>query len=273
MDHGEMSRRARSKVSLPVYLGDGHPCPYLNGRSARNEFTITSSLEPHVYQVLMDAGFRRSGIIVYRPVCSPCRECIPLRVPVDRFEISRSQRRVLRKNPDVVVEFGEPRLTPEKWELYSRYLRHQHDGTMSDSMEDLEEFLYSSATTTEEMTYRVDGRLVAVGIVDVASHGLSSVYFFFDPAERDRSLGTFGALREIEECRVRGIPYWYVGYYVAGCRRMNYKVNFRPHQILSADGVWTEVALTPGSSPEGSHTSSAAGAGSPGPAPRGARRG
>lgn len=273
MDQGEFPRRARQSLSLPVYLGDDHPCPYLTGRSARNEFTITSSLEPHVYQMLMDSGFRRSGIIVYRPVCSPCRECIPLRVPVERFEISRSQRRVLKRNQDVTVEMGPPDLTPEKWELYSRYLRHQHDGTMSDSMEDLEEFLYSSATTTFEMSYRVEGRLVAVGIIDIASGGLSSVYFFFDPGEGARSLGTFGALREIEECRLRGIPHWYVGYYVAGCRRMNYKVNFRPHEILTPEGAWAEVALTPGSSPEGSRTSSAAGAGSPGRAPHGARRG
>jgi arginine-tRNA-protein transferase len=124
--------------------------------------------------------------------------------------------------------------------MYVRYLRHQHDGTMSEDADDFEEFLYKSMTDTLEMTYRKDGRLVGVGIVDLCADCLSSVYYFFEPDESRRSLGVFGVLQEIEECRHRGLSHWYAGYFIAGCPQMSYKANFRPHELLGADGIWRE---------------------------------
>lgn len=227
-----------SSVSLPVYAGTPHECPYLPGRTANNEFIVASSLESGLYQSLMDAGFRRSGEIVYRPTCEGCRECVPIRVPVNTFTPSRSQLRARRKNGDVRVEIGPPTLTDEKWRIYTAYQTDQHDGAMNTGRDDLESFLYRSPTTTEEMTYYVGERVVAVGIVDVTPLALSSVYFYFDPAERRRSIGVYSALREIEECRTRRLPYWYIGYYVRDCRRMSYKAHYQPYELLDADGVW-----------------------------------
>ena len=223
---------------LPLFLGDEHPCPYLQDRRSRNEFTFAQRLEPAVYQRLMDLGFRRSGLVVYRPVCEGCRECLPIRVPVASFRPSKSQRRAWRRNQDVTVTIGTPRYTEEKWDVYARYLADQHDGTMSDDPSDLQQFLYTSATDTLEFVYRLDGKVVAVGIVDAADRSLSSVYFFFDPAHGRRSLGVFGALVEIEECRRRGLPHWYLGYYIRECRRMNYKADYRPCELLTPDGRW-----------------------------------
>jgi arginine-tRNA-protein transferase len=164
------------------------------------------------------------------------------------FAASRSQRRAGRRNADVEVAIGPPALDGEKWRVYAAYLSHQHDGSMGGTREELEEFLYQSPTDSLEMVYRAAGRVIAVGIIDVCPHALSSVYFFFDPAEHRRSLGTFGALCEIEECRRRGRPYWYVGYYVRDCRRMNYKAGFRPCELLGEDGVWRP--MTPAERPE-----------------------
>lgn len=195
-------------------------------------------IAPAAYRQLMDLGFRRSGGWVYRPACEGCRECKPLRVPVHDFRPSPSQRRVLRRNRDVLVRAGSRRSSDEKWRLFVAYLRHRHDGAMSEDRADFEDFLYGAAMDSIEMVYWVDDRIAAVGIVDLCPDCLSSVYFYFDPAESRRSLGTYGAMCEIEECRRRGLAYWYAGFYVRDCRRMNYKAQFRPYELLTADGVW-----------------------------------
>lgn len=205
---------------------------------------LSRQLAPESYQRLMDAGFRRSGCIVYRPICEGCRECIPIRVPVRDFAPSRSQRRVQRRNADVRVTIDVPRATDEKWRLYHEYRLWQHDDVGGDEREDFEEFLYHSPleeagrTFTLEMCYWIGERLAAVGIVDVCPDSLSSVYVYFDPIHAQRSLGVFSALCEIEECRRKGLAYWYVGYYVQDCRQMNYKAQYRPYELLGRDGVW-----------------------------------
>lgn len=237
----EPAARKHRSAGLFISRGSAAPCPYLPGRRAVYEYAIPGALAPEKYQRLMDAGFRRSGDVVYRPVCEGCRECVPIRVAVQEFEPSRSQRRVRRRNVDVEMRIGPPVLTDEKHALFARYLREQHDGSMSDRREDLEEFLYRSGTETLEMTYHVGSRLVAVGIVDVCPISLSSVYFYFEPAESRRSLGILGGLFEIDECRRRGLPYWYLGYYIRDCRRMNYKACFRPHELLDSSGGWVRA--------------------------------
>lgn len=224
--------------AFPLYRGGPHSCSYLPGRTATDLFTIARRVEGAEYQAMMDQGFRRSGRVIYRPECRGCRECVPIRVPVAAFRASRSQRRVQRRNADVGVEIGPPRCTDEKYRLFVDYLRFQHDGAMGEDRGEFERFLYDSPTDTLEMTYRIGNRLGAVGIVDATPACLSSVYFYFAPQEARRSLGVFGALQEIEECRVRGLPYWYVGYYVRESAKMNYKAAFGPHELLGPDGVW-----------------------------------
>lgn len=229
---------AAENLIRPLYASPPHPCPYLPGRIAVSEAVGFGWLAPTAYQLLMDLGFRRSGRMVYRMICPDCRECVPIRVPVEGFEPSRSQRRVLRRNRDVQVEVGSPRPSDEKWRVYADYLARRHDGAMSEDREGFERFLYEPATETLEMVYRLDGRIIGVGIVDVCPGCLSSVYFYFAPAESRRGLGTFGALREIEECRRRGLPHWYAGFYIRDCRRMSYKAGFRPYELLDGDGIW-----------------------------------
>lgn len=225
-------------LKLRLYLGEAQPCAYLPGRAATSEFVHLDGIGSRVYQNLMDIGFRRSGGIAYRPRCDSCAECVPIRVPVNDFAASRSQRRSVSKNRDVQVSIGPPRASDEKWDMYRSYLSEQHDGTMSDDRESFERFLYRSPIDTIEMTYRVGGGLVGVGILDVTPLCLSSVYFYFDPNHFRRSLGVFSVIMEIEECRRRGLPYWYGGYYVAGCQRMRYKADYRPNERLGPDGRW-----------------------------------
>ena len=225
-------------ISLPLFQGEAHACPYLPGLTARDEFIHAARLNSRIYQEMMDHGFRRSGRAIYRPACDGCRMCVPLRVPVSRFRPSRSQRRVLRRNSDVSVETQSPSCTDEKWKIYVAYLRFQHDGAMSERREDFEQFLYDSPTETVEMVYRESGRVMGVGIVDRCPDCLSSVYFYFDPNEARRSLGVFSTLMELSACWEWNLPYWYAGYYVRDCGRMSYKANFQPYELLGADGKW-----------------------------------
>ena len=245
-------------IPMPLFLGVPHACAYLPPKQATEMYGIVRTLAPADYERLMDLGFRRSGHIVYRPVCAGCQACIPIRVPVSTFRPSRSQRRVRRRNQDVVVRIDAPRCTDEKARIFQAYLAHQHDdGAMQGDRDSLEGFLYDSPTQTLELEFRVADRLVGVSIVDVTPNAWSSVYFYFDPAEAHRSLGVYSALYEIEESAARGKRFWYIGYYIRDCRRMNYKSGYKPYELLAPDGTWRDPSAA---DPSGTRSAKAASA-------------
>jgi arginine-tRNA-protein transferase len=221
-------------------------CSYLPGRLSMTRAFYAGRMPAMQYQAFMDAGFRRSGHVIYQPVCRGCRACLPIRVPVATFQTNKALRRCRRRNHDLAVAVGLPAINDEKADLYRRYQigwhgKHETIDEESISRESLESFLYETPVDSLEFTYRDStGRLLAVGICDVCIHSVSSVYFFFDPAETRRGLGNFGALVELDYATAHGIPYWYLGYWVKGCRAMEYKANFRPHEILHPDGIWRE---------------------------------
>jgi arginine-tRNA-protein transferase len=215
-----------------------HECPYLPGRQSRSRAFLADRMPGDLYHRFMDAGFRRSGRVFYQPTCAGCRACVPVRVPLATFRPSKTQRRWVRRNADLTVTAGEPKATSEKHAIYSRYLAEWH-GREVDDFEAFASFLYDSPVDTVEFEYRdPTGRLLAVGICDVCEQSLSSVYFYFDPAEAARGLGTFGALYEIAAATRLGIPYYYLGYWIRECRQMVYKTSFRPCELLGTDGIW-----------------------------------
>ena len=227
-------------VRVPLVVLADHDCSYLPGRVATSRAFFSSQLSPELYHQFMDAGFRRSGRLVYQPICRGCRACLPLRVPTDRFQPSKSQRRCWRGNQDLIITAGEPEPTDEKFALYQRYQAEWHGKRAGeDHRESFEAFLYESPVETVEMCYRnAAGDLVGVGICDVAPRSLSSVYFYHDPAESKRGLGTFAALYEIALARSLGIAHYYLGYWVSGCGAMAYKASFRPCEVLDGEGSW-----------------------------------
>ncbi|MBL8177830.1 MAG: arginyltransferase [Bryobacterales bacterium] len=223
-------------ADLPLLAEEA--CPYLKDRQSRYRAFRSERMPGRLYHQLMDAGFRRSGDVFYQPVCKGCRECVPLRIAVKGFAPTKSQRRVWRMNQDLAVTMGAPTATDEKFALYRRYVEQWHEREV-ESRAEFERFLAVSPVNTVEFCYRNgDGRLLAAGICDVCELSLSSVYFYFDPEERRRSVGTFGAMAEIAFAVSRGIPYYYLGYWVEGCEAMCYKSRFRPHEVLQNDGTW-----------------------------------
>ena len=221
-----------------LVTGDPHPCPYLKDREALEEAFMAEDFPPELYHDFMNHGFRRSGRIFYRPTCKNCSECKSLRIPIKDFTPNKSQRRVLRKNEDIKVQEKKPRFTAEKYRMYAKYIECQHTKGFQDSPEDLYRFLYTSSVSTVEFEYRLQERVVAVGIVDECSRSLSSVYTYFDPEFSSRSLGTYSALHEIRVCKDRSIPYYYMGYYINDCPAMSYKTRYQPYETLTPGGAW-----------------------------------
>ncbi len=213
-------------------------CSYLPGRMARHEVYQVTRLDGAAYEHLLARGFRRSGSIVYRPRCRGCSECRQIRVPVDQFSPTDSMRRVMRRNGDLRVVVSPCAFTEEKHSLFQRYLDAQHDRSMARDSEAFREFLCESPMDSLEFQYFHGERLVAVSTADCVPNGVSSVYMYFDPDEAARSLGTYSILWEIEHCRREKLPYYYLGYLISGCAKMEYKARFQPFEILVGQDRW-----------------------------------
>jgi arginine-tRNA-protein transferase len=209
------------------------------------EYEQFARISAEEYAARMLGGWRRFGRSLFRPRCTACNACRPIRVDVRRFSPNRSQRRVRAKNEcDVTLTIGSPRLTRDALSLYDRFHAFQattkgwpsHEG--HDAQSFAESFL-DNPFPTEQWRYELNGRLIGLGFVDVLPPvGLSAIYFVHDPEERSRSLGTWNVLRLIEETTARGLPHLYLGYHVADCRSMAYKSAFRPNEVRHANGDW-----------------------------------
>ena len=229
--------------SLFRFLAPSGPCSYLPGQVWQLEYEVVSQMTPTEYLERMRQGWRRFGFSMFRPRCATCRACRSLRVIVERFHPNRSQRRTLQANPNVTVTIGPPRVTPAKLELYDRYHAFQ-SATKGwtehppKEREDYEESFVANPFPTEEWCYHIGDRLIGVGYVDALPEGLSAIYFIYEPELRHRSLGTYNVLRIIEEAARRRLPHVYLGFFVAGCRSLEYKARFAPNEARDESGTW-----------------------------------
>ena len=228
------------------FLTPGGPCPYLPGRIERKVFArLSGSLAQPLNEALTHSGFRRSQMIAYRPACEGCSACVSVRIPVADFAPSRTQRRVLKRNADIVRSVAPPAATREQFALLRTYLDSRHaGGGMSDmGLFDYVAMVEETPVDTHIVEYRKaygDGSLTACALSDVLRDGLSMVYSFFHPGENARSLGTYMILDHVETARARGLPFVYLGYWITGSDKMDYKSRFRPLEALGPNG-WARV--------------------------------
>jgi len=229
---------------LQFYLTAGYPCSYLAGQNARSQVAAPGGMvDTVVYSELVRLGFRRSGLHVYRPHCDDCRACTPTRLRLDEFRPNRSQRRCQAKNEDLVIRLKPLLYDESHYRLYRRYqaARHAGGGMDQDDREQYRSFLLQSRIDSALIEYSLDGEVVMVALVDRLLDGLSAVYTFFEPALAPRSLGVFGVLEQIDLARELGLPYLYLGYWIADCRKMAYKRAYHPLEML-IQGRWQTVA-------------------------------
>lgn len=220
---------------LKFYATQPHACSYLPEEQATTLFLDPQKLiDVTTYSTLSELGFRRSGDHLYRPHCSNCSACIPARIPVDAFRPNSQQKRILKRNADLQVSASLPAVTDEVYSLYSRYIEARHaDGDMyPPSREQFASFLVRKWPFCLFYEFRHEGRLIAVAVTDQMINGLSAVYTFYDPEEHRRSLGRYAILWQIEEARRSRLEALYLGYWIKNCRKMNYKTEYRPIEML-----------------------------------------
>lgn len=226
----------------PVYLTPEEPCSYLPERLERK---LLFPLEPpnlrRDFDGLSRSGWRRSGSWAYRTACRSCRLCIPVRLRVAALEPSRSQARTLRANRDLSVEWIPPVATTELWTLFHRYVVARHGGSMAEmDRGDFEEMIEGSPVETAVAAWRDSaGRLLAAALVDQVSDGFSAVYSFWEIDEGRRGLGTQVVLSMAKEAHRLGLPFLYLGFWIAGSETMDYKARFRPLEAWDGE-AWRE---------------------------------
>jgi arginyl-tRNA--protein-N-Asp/Glu arginylyltransferase len=236
------------------YVTAPQPCPYLHGRAERKLFTaLQGDNAADLNNALSRQGFRRSQNVLYRPSCETCVACMSARIRVADFSPSRTQRRVMARNASLRRLATSAWATEEQFDLFRRYLDSRHaDGGMADM--DIFEFaamIEETPVKTRVIEYRCeraelpaittgDDHLAAVCLTDILDDGLSLVYSFYDPVLRAASLGTHVILDHIEIARAAGLPYVYLGYWVPGSHKMDYKAGFSALEIYK-NGAWQDI--------------------------------
>ncbi len=234
---------------LRFFLTAPSPCPYLPGREERKVFAhLPLSDGPGVNDALTQVGFRRSQNIAYRPACEACDACISARIPAADYAFSRSERRVIERNADLSRHLVEAEATMEQFDLLRRYLlaRHAQGGMADMTWPDYVAMVEDTAVRTHLIEYRLPsgdrgpGDLVACVLVDILGDGLSLVYSFYEPAMTRRSLGSFVILDHVVQARAAVLGYVYLGYWVPGSPKMDYKARYRPIEVLKPGG-WVRM--------------------------------
>lgn len=231
------------------YVTAPSPCPYLDGLTERKVFTELKGPDaPALNEALGRVGFRRSQTVVYRPACENCSKCISVRVRVNDFMLSKSQKRTIKKNHDLIGEVRPPIVTDEQYELLESYLQSRHgDGSMAGMTHtEFQDMVETSPVSTIIIEYRraIDRKLMAVALTDELSDGLSMIYSFFDISEVKRSLGTYIILDHIARTSHAALQHVYLGYWVEGSSKMDYKTRYRPIEKLGPNGWHEDLGIS-----------------------------
>lgn len=224
---------------LQFYVTTEYPCGYLPGKSARSLAVIPAHLiDSKAYSELVRMGFRRSGFYTYRPHCDHCRACVPVRLCAETFTPSRSQKRAEKQHRNLEALIKPLEFSEEHYALYASYQKDRHagGGMDADNADQYRSFLMQSQVDSALVEFRENGILRMVSVVDRLADGLSAVYAFYDTSVAHASYGTYNVIWLNQWCKELGLPYLYLGYWIAESQKMAYKSKFWPMQWLTDEG-------------------------------------
>tara|TARA_B110000467_G_scaffold139062_1_gene138212 strand:+ start:122 stop:826 length:705 start_codon:yes stop_codon:yes gene_type:complete len=228
-----------SLKDLKLFTTSVHDCSYLPSKKAKTLFVDPKfNIDNELHTRLNEIGFRRSGAHLYRPHCEDCQQCIPCRVLVNEFQLNRRFQRVMKKNDDLIVTPVASISFDEHYKLYKEYInvRHSEGDMFPPSLDQYQSFLLTKDEDTLYLEVRYKGMLVGVMICDRLLNALSAVFTFYNPKLEKRSLGTFAILWQIKVASHLKLSYLYLGYWIEDCKKMNYKSQFQPHELLYSGG-------------------------------------
>lgn len=212
-------------------------CPYGLPYIASFYQAMFGPLNERAMELFLAAGYRRNGNCLYSMHCKQCSSCIPIRIRPEAFKPNRNQRRVRKKNSDIEIGISKVKMEKEHMDLCGRFLAARYPQEHNTAEGYYGGFFCNSIVDSVRIDFRLDGRLVGGSVIDLGEKWMNAVYFYFDPDESSRSLGTFNILTLIEMCLDYNIEYLYLGYYIKGVHAMSYKEKFRPHELL-LQGNW-----------------------------------
>ncbi len=217
-------------------------CPYISSEMESHEYFFADEIKKDEMDFLLAKGWRKFGHFLFRPQCLNCHKCIPLRVLVQQYKKSKSQRRIANRNSDIKTRFGKLQFKDAHFELYYKHSRVRFNKNDIQSREDFIQTFYIGTGKQVLSEFYLEDKLIAFGILDEGVNSLSSVYFVFDTDYEKRNLGTFGAMKEIEYALANNLQYYYLGYWIEENKSMKYKNSFKKHQLYNwNDKQWREA--------------------------------
>ena len=214
-------------------------CPYGLAHVATFHQATFSPLSERILELFLAAGYRRNGDCLYTMHCENCKACIPIRLKTQMFRPNRNQKRSVKLNSDVEIEFKQLRMDEENLDLCERFLTERYPRENNSGRGYFQDFFLTRITSSAQLEFRVGGRLIGTSIIDIGDNWLNAVYFYFDPEESKRSLGTFNIMKLVDICLEWGVDYLYLGYLIEDVSAMSYKKNFNPHFIYR-DEEWQQ---------------------------------
>ena len=225
-----------------------YECAYIPNKKVRMHYKHIENATQSYNTALINRGWRRFGSYYFHPICEGCSECKSLRINVDEFKLSKSQKKSIKRNKETEIIIQKPTLTQAHLDLYNKYhaFKHQKDNWTHRNIsprEYKENFVEGAHDFGKEVLYIQDGEIIGVDLIDILDDGISSIYFYYDPDFPRLSLGTYSLLYQIELAKVLELPWIYLGYWVDGCKAFAYKSNFQPQEILNDFPPINKIAL------------------------------
>ena len=227
---------------IQFYKTTEYNCSYIDKMDAQSlVVTPYKSINQNIFQDLIEKGFRRSGQYIYKPNCKSCTACIPIRLPVQKFLFSKTQKRIYKKYSFFKVREAPLTFKQKHFDLYLKYQNKRHSFINNDqnNVDDYKDFLIKSNVKSKFIEFWDGDLLKIVSIVDIVSDGISAVYTFYDPDDKKVSYGTYSIIWLINWCKAQQLKNMYLGYWIGECKKMKYKTNFKPYELY-IKGYWQE---------------------------------